>query len=105
MKVRKHPFFIHVDPNQAVVLNMNGRYCPHCDLLILHQDKVEELLAAALALQDPELIGNAYLIVGTVERKGWRQVQKEPYNLQAVFDNLHDFEEVVDFKPAHYGWG
>ena len=105
MKVRKHPFFIHVYPGQPIVLNMNGRYCPHCDLLILHQDKVEELLAAALALQDPELIGNAYLIVGTVERQGWRQAQKEPYYLQAAFENLHDFEEVVTFKPAHYGWG
>jgi hypothetical protein len=57
---------------------MSGKYCPRCDLLILHQDKVEELLAAALAQQNPDLIGNDYLIVGTKERKGWRETIKQP---------------------------
>ncbi|MCP4423769.1 MAG: hypothetical protein GY803_04685 [Chloroflexi bacterium] len=47
MKVRKHPFFIHIEPHQPFVLNATGKYYPGCDLLILHQDKVEKLLTAA----------------------------------------------------------
>ena len=78
MKARKHPFFIHVDPQQPVVLNMTGKYCPACDLLILHQDKVEELLTVSLARSNPDVIGNEYLVVGTIERKGWRNVRQKP---------------------------
>jgi hypothetical protein len=67
-KARKHPFLIHIDPQQLVVLNMTGKYCPKCDLLILHQDKVEELLAAAMLGHNPDVIGNDYLVIGTVDR-------------------------------------
>lgn len=104
MKVRKHPFFIHIDPQQPLVLNMTGKYCPGCDLLILHQDKVEELLTAAMMGRDPDVIGNDYLFIGTLERKGWREAQKNPYGLKATFRYLHDFKEYVTFEIAHYGW-
>jgi len=100
MKTRKHPFFIHIDPDQPLILNMTGKYCPKCDLLILHQDKLDELLTAAMMQHDPTVIGNNYLVVGTVERKGWRESQKNPRNLEIVFDNLHDFKEVVTFVPG-----
>jgi hypothetical protein len=105
MKVRKHPFFVHVDPQQVVILNMSGNYCPNCDLLILHQDKVEELLTAALLPQNPDLIGNEYLIVGTIERQRWRKARAQPHNLRQTFEQLHDFKEVVIFEVQHYGWG
>jgi hypothetical protein len=103
-KVRKHPFFIHIDPTQPMLLNMSGRYCPHCDLLILHQDKVEELLAAVMLQHNPELIGNEYLIIGTVERGAWREGKQQPQHLKKALDNLHQFKEVVIFEPEHYGW-
>jgi hypothetical protein len=104
-RVRKHPFFIHIDPQQPVVLNMTGRYCSNCDLLILHQDKVEELLVAALMGSNPDLIGNDYLVIGTIERKGWREAQKNPYGLESTLECLHDFKEYVTFELANYGWG
>lgn len=104
MKVRKHPFFIHIDPQQPLVLNMAGKYCPICDLLILHQDKVEELLTAAMMGNNPDVIGNDYLVIGTVDRKGWREAQKNPYGLKTTFRYLHDFKEYVTFEIAHYGW-
>jgi hypothetical protein len=102
--VRKHPFFIHIDPAQPMLLNMSGRYCPHCDLLILHKDKVEELLAAVMLQHNPELIGNEYLIIGTVERGAWREGKQQPQHLKKALDNLHQFKEVVIFEPEHYGW-
>lgn len=105
MRVRKHPFFIHIDPQQPVVLNMTGRYCTNCDLLILHQDRVEELLAAAMMGSNPDVIGNDYLVIGTIERKGWREAQKNPYGLKSTLEFLHDFKEYVIFEIEHYGWG
>ena len=101
-KARKHPFFIHIYPSQPFILNMTGRYCPACDLLILHRDKVESLMTYSMEQIDPSLIGNDYLIVGTVERKGWRESIKQPGNYDVVFDNMHDFKEIVQFEPVHW---
>ena len=84
---------------------MTGRYCPKCDLLILHKEKVETLMVYSLEQFDPSLIGNDYLVVGTVERQGWRESIKQPGNYDVIFDNLHDFKKVVVFEPAHWGWG
>lgn len=104
MKVRKHPFLVHVDPMQLALLNMSGRYCPSCDLLILHQDKLEEMLVAALLPHNPEVIGNEYLVLGTVERKAWREARKQEDGGQKSLDNLHDFKEVVLVEVEGPGW-
>lgn len=95
MKVRKHPFLVHVDPKQLAMLNMSARYCPNCDLLILHQDNLEEMLVAALLPHNPDVIGNEYLVLGTVERRVWREARKQKDGAQTSLDNLHDFKEVV----------
>ncbi|MCP5097411.1 MAG: hypothetical protein GY943_17845 [Chloroflexi bacterium] len=84
---------------------MTARYCPSCDLLILHKDKVESLITYAMGEVKPSLIGNEYLIVGTIERKGWRESIKQPHNYDVVIDNLHDFKEVLVFEPVRWGWG
>ncbi len=104
-KARKHPFFIHIFPRQPFILNMTGRYCPKCDLLILHKDKLETLMAYSMQQFDPSLIGNDYLVVGTVERQGYRESQKQPKEYDLVFDNLHDFKKVVTFERARWGSG
>ena len=104
MKARKKPFFVHVDPAHPVLLNMTGRFCPPCDLFILHQDNVEELLVQAMSGAAPEAIGNDYLVVGTIERSYWRQQPHRPGTIPELLDNLHDFAEVVEIEPAHYGW-
>ena len=104
MKVRKHPFLVHVEPMQLVLVNMSARYCPSCDLLILHQDKLEENLAAALLPRNPDVIGNEYLVLGTVERKAWREAQKLEDGSQISLANLHVFKEVVMIEAEGPGW-
>ena len=84
---------------------MTGKYCSNCDLLILHQDKVEELLVAALMDNNPDVIGNDYLVIGIIERKGWRESQKNPYGIKSTLKCLHDFKEYVTFELANYDWG
>jgi hypothetical protein len=103
-KVRKKIFVVHIEPGHLANLNMSGRYCPDCDLMILHQDIVESMLAWAFASHNPDVIGNEYLIMGTLNRKAWKAIQEQPHNHQLVFDNLHVFKNVVTFEPVHYGW-
>jgi hypothetical protein len=104
MRQRKLPLLIHIDPMHLIALNYTCRYCPDCDLLIAHQDEIEELLTALFAEHDPAVIGNDYLVLGTVERQAWREGVKQPKGIQEMLEHLHDFKEVrtVEYQPA--GW-
>jgi hypothetical protein len=58
---------------QLLSLNKTCRYCPHCDLLIAHQDDVEHLLASIFTELRPEIVGNTYLVVGTLDKTIWKR--------------------------------
>ncbi len=74
---RKIPLLIHTDPLHLIALNYTCRYCKDCDLLIAHKHEVEHLLTDLFRQFDPEVIGNDYLIIGTVEKKAWREGLKQ----------------------------
>ncbi len=99
---RKVPLFIHVDPHNPVVLNYTCRYCPECDLLIAHKDDIEHLLASLFEQIAPSLVGNDYLVIGTVERQAWREGVKQPKSIPEMLEHLHDFKAVHTVRPA--GW-
>ena len=90
-KLRKLPLVIHVDPAQLLSLNKTCRYCPYCDLLIVHQDELEHFLAAYFEETKPEVVGNEYLVVGTVDRADWKAGTQGGKNFQQLLDELHDF--------------
>jgi len=98
MHQRKLPLVIQRDPKQLLSLNKTCRYCPHCDLLIAHQDDVEHILASFFAEGEPEIVSNDDLIVGTMERTIWKRGTQQLLTLQEILDALHDFKEVVTFK-------
>ena len=100
---RKVPLVIHVDPLHPVALNKTCRYCPGCDLLIVHQDELEALLAACFTAHHPEVIGNDYLAIGTLERADWQRGTQSPLPIQELVAHLHDFKEVLQFELVG-GW-
>jgi hypothetical protein len=104
MRQRKVPLFIHVDPFHPIVLGYTCRYCPDCDLLIAHQDQIEASLVNLFAERNPEVIGNDYLVIGTVERKGWREGIKQPKSIDEILDHLHNFKEVLTTECDPAGW-
>src|SRR6266487_1876823 len=65
MHQRKLPLVIHIDPMYMFSLNKTCHYCPHCDLLIAHQNDVEQFLAVFFTQYNPDAIGNDYLVIGT----------------------------------------
>jgi len=104
-KLRKHPFLVLIFPAFPTVLNMTGPYCPTCDLLILHQDKVEQMLIAACQLHGhPEAIGNEYHVAGIMERRYFRAVSAGKLPEGSLFDYLHDFKQHVMFEPSRWNW-
>src|SRR2546429_4412382 len=79
---RKLPLFIHVSPAQPVTLNKTCRYCPNCDLLIAHQDEIEDILSRIFTTLEPEIVGNDYLVIGTVEQATWKRTMQNQFPIK-----------------------
>jgi len=99
-KQRKLPLAIHVSDWGMVILNKTCRFCPACELVIGHQDEIEGFLAQLFAESAPEVVGNDYLIVGTVDRKDWRRGLVKPLTSEEMLTALHDFKGHLHFKPS-----
>lgn len=98
---RKCPLVIHVHSMPTLILGKTCRYCLTCDLLIAHQDQVEEQIALYVASSRPEITGNNYLVMGTLDRPEWRKGMQDPLSIQEMVESLHDFKEVVTFQRAY----
>lgn len=103
---RKVPLLIHIDPMHLMALNYTCRYCRHCDLLIGHKHEIERLLASMFARYDPSVVGNDYLIVGTLEKKAWREGAKQPKPIADMLPHVQDFktyyQELRLSRPGYY---
>lgn len=97
---RKLPLVIHIEGSLLLSLNMTCRFCPSCDLLIVHQDDLEDLLTAICLERDPQIIGNEYLVLETVDRPVWRRGVNGELTPREILDNMHDFREAWDFQPT-----
>jgi len=95
---RKFSLVVNVNPKYTLVLDKLCRFCYPCDLLIVHQDQLEEQLATRFMTINPEAIGNDYQVVGTLDRAEWSQGKQDSSSLERVIEYLHDFKEVVTFQ-------
>jgi hypothetical protein len=102
---RKLPLFIHVNPNYPIALNYTCRYCKQCDLLIAHKIEIERLLTTHFKQLNHEVIGNEYLIIGTVEKKAWQENSKHPKEPKEMLSQIHDFKTVYsEIRMTRPGW-
>lgn len=98
-KPRTLPLAILIENWGMVILNKTCRYCPSCELLIGHQNQIEEQLSHAV--NDGASGGlNDYFVVGTLERKDWRRGITQPLSLEEMLAALHDFKDHLEFEPA-----
>jgi hypothetical protein len=97
---KKLPLVIHVDKGATITLNKTCKFCPLCDLLIAHQDEIEGFLAAYFSQNNPDVVGNAYLVMGTEEKVAWRRGMRSQLSGEELLEHLHDFRDYVTFEPA-----
>ena len=107
---RKLPLFIHIDPHYPIALNYTCRYCRHCDLLIAHKHEIEHLLTEMFARSDPAVIGNEYMVMGTMDKKAWREGLKQPKPVAEMLDKHTSFfktyyQELRLTRPGYYPEG
>jgi len=102
---RKFALFIHIDGWGPMALGKTCKYCSRCELIMTHQDELEAELAEKFSEINPAVIGNKYLVLGTVETKTWREgLQKGPTDFNEMRHHIADFKKVLDlyYRPA--GW-
>jgi hypothetical protein len=95
---RKFSLVVDVKPSHTMIVDKMCRFCYICGLLIVHQDQLEDLLATNFMEIDPEIIGNDYLVLGTLDRVEWNREKRSPLSFAQVVEYLHDFKEVITFE-------
>ena len=101
---RKLPLLIHIDPENLIALNYTNRYCQSCDILIGHKHEIEHLLTDLFTNYNPSIIGNDYLVIGTVEKKAWRISLNKQKLVHEILPHVHDFKNSDELRVTMAGW-
>jgi len=101
---RKLPLVIHVDPKHLIALNYTHRYCRNCDTLLGHKHEIEQLLFDLFSQNNPEAIGNKYVIIGTMEVKAWRDGLDKQQPVSEALAHIHDLRKYEDLRMTMAGW-
>src|SRR5215213_4584680 len=92
MHPRKFPLLIHVEGAGLVVLGKTCQYCTPCEFIIAHREEVETQLTILFEEKRPEVVGNEYLVVGTVERDTWRGSLTDPIGVAELLEHTADIK-------------
>ncbi len=103
-KLRKFALLIHIDDWGIISLGKTCRYCPHCDLIMAHQDELEHELANNLTFINPDAIGNDFFVLGTVDMEVWSQGLKSGNDFDTVLKHTADFKKHFDLIVEPGGW-
>ena len=103
--LRKFALLIHIDEWGPMALGKTCRYCTRCELIIAHQDELEAQLAESFSSIAPDVIGNKYMVLGTVDKRIWQSgLQGSGRQLGEVLKHTADFKTVLDLKVEPGGW-
>ena len=101
--MRKFPLLIYIDEWGLLALGKTCRYCSPCELIVLHKDELEAELVGTFERVAPDVIGNQYLVLGTVDTKWWKEglgrVRDQPRD---ALEHLAEFKKVLGLDPG--GW-
>ena len=97
-KVRKYPLVIHIEPAQILNLNKTCKYCTECDLVIVKQADIEAQIAACFEMERPSIIGDDYLVIGTLDRPDWKESRGNS-DTSNVLAKVHPFKDMLHFEP------
>ncbi len=103
-RVRKLPLAIHVEGLGLFVLRKSCRLCLACDMVIVHQQELELLIAARL--REVEGPGRAldYLVLGTVASHVWRRGLTGGVSFDELVRNMADFRKHMQIEQIGRGW-
>jgi hypothetical protein len=96
---RKFPLVIAVEGTQApIILGLTCKYCPKCELIIAHKDVIQPYLLHHFGESQPEVVGNDFFIVATLELAYWNQVKDNPGSLPDFLPQMADIKEHLVYE-------
>jgi len=102
---RKFVLFIHIDGWGPMALGKTCRYCSRCELIMVHQDELEAQLAYSFSQIAPDMIGNEYMVLGTIEKKAWQEgLGGKGQPLTEMLKHTADFKKYYDLEFEPGGW-
>jgi hypothetical protein len=102
--LRKFALFIHIDEWGPMVLGKTCRYCSRCAMVMVHGAELETELAYGLSQIAPQVIAKHYLVLGTMEKKIWREgLDGEAKPLAGMLEHVADFklQYELQYEPAN----
>ena len=87
-----------------LLLNKQCKYCPSCDLIITKQSELKHLLTTSFSQINSEIIGNNYLVMGTAEKKVWKERNKQQMEPSEIIERMYAFNDVLKFNVIPAGW-
>lgn len=102
--MRKFALLIHIDGWGLYALGKTCRYCTPCEFIVAHQDELETELVNFFEHHAPDVIGNPYIVLGTIDKQHWKQwLSSGPQPVSEALKHASDFKEVFDLKVKG-GW-
>ncbi len=103
--LRKFALFIHIDKWGPMALGKTCRYCTRCELIMVHQDELEVQLAHSFSQLAPDVIGNEYLVLGTIEKKVWQEgLSGKGQPLAEMLQHVAQFKRYYNLEYEPGGW-
>ncbi|MHA1491879.1 MAG: hypothetical protein ACTSRI_19775 [Promethearchaeota archaeon] len=75
IKIKDKLFYlvINVEPGLIVTINLDCRFCPYCNLIIVKKRELESFLIYACEHHNfAKFIGNDYSVIGLTDKKFWK---------------------------------
>ncbi len=73
-------------------------------MLIGHKHEIEHHLTELFLEINPEVIGNYYLVFGTVEKIAWCENIDQPKPFNEMLEHIHDFKSYQNLHMTMTGW-
>ena len=73
-------------------------------MLIGHKHEIEHYLTELFLKINPEVIGNYYLVFGTVEKIAWRENMNQSKSFNEMLHHINDFKSYQNIRMTMAGW-
>lgn len=104
MHARKFALLVHVKEAGLVALGFTCRYCTPCEFIIAHQEELETELTILFEQRRPEVAGNEYLVIGTVDLQTWRKSLSDPVGMDEMLEHTADIEHPMILHDPRRRW-
>lgn len=101
---RKFALLVHVDGWGPFVVGKTCKFCSKEQLIICHQDELDTELARAFTTLNPQVIGDDYRVLGTIEMGIFKTGLTAGHSLGELLEHTADFKKHIDLAFDPGGW-